>query len=714
MKNNICAIYARYSNIDKKTETNEYRSITNQIKILTEYAIEQGFRIYKSYFDHHISGTTFSRPGFNQMMEDAKARKFNIILVKDLSRFGRNYIDAGKYLIDVLPSLDIRFISVNDNYDSDINDDTSELAIRNVLNHLYAKDIGKKIRKTYNLKLHKSMLRTKHYGYIIKNKIATIYEPEAEIVRRIFNEANDDKSLVDIYLDLNKDNIASMGKSFYIKNNQLDKIGTLKEDKWDLANIKIVLQDEFYTGTSINAKGHVNSTLDRNIVVENTHPAIISKELFESVNNKLFKSENYLIKKERLKHMIYCKKCLARTNLNKSKASIAVTEIDNKLYYVDYNCKVKYPYDLFNKRLYDELLDRFTYIYNHKLEYIDECLIDLTSVDGKALEYNKIKQKAQTEFSTIFESYINGEISEDSYKNKVTSLKQTIDKCDKFIKNFKIDETTRTIITNKVNKFINSFYESDVKLQLIKEFVNLILYDPRNGKIELVLKFEDELNLNRVKLENLVIPERIRRKDFDLSEITISILKEHPYIKIKDILAYANEIWEGFNYDMIKRNIQKLTREGVVVMEETHNKMADGYCLKDTPEDFDYKGMKLTRILKECYKYLYYNPKASYNDIAKQFSVSQSQAREYVLALRNANAFDDPRFDKNYIPYGSAYSIYTGHIALDKNIEEQVKTYYIANPKTSRTKLAEIFNISEGRARRIIDKINKGRREVNA
>lgn len=710
---NRCAIYARYSNIDKKTDGNEYKSITNQIKILSEYATEKGFIVYNTYFDHNVSGQTFDRAGFNQMLNDARDKKFNIIIVKDLSRLGRNYIDTGRYLTSVFPSLDIRFIAVNDNYDSDINDDTAEIAIRNVLNHLYAKDIGKKIRKTIDIKIHNSIMRTKHYGYIIKDKKATIYEPEAKIVRRIFNEANSNKSLTQIYLDLNKDNIPTMGDSFYIKTNHLDKIANSKS-KWGIGMIKVVLNDEFYTGTTINAKKQLCSTMDRNIVIENTHPAIISKELFNAIKNKYFSGENYFLKKERLKHMIYCKKCLARNNFDKSRASIAVTEIDNKLYYHDSHCKVKYPYDLFNKRIYEELIDKYNYILNHKNEYIDECLIDLTSIDGKALEYLKIKQQAQDEFSNIFESYINGEISEITYKDKLVVLKQTIDKCDKFINNFKLDETTRTLITNKVNKFINSFYESDDILQIIKEFVDMVYYDPRNGQIELTLKIEAELGLNRIKIENIVIPEKIRRKDFNLSEIIISILKEHPYIKLKEILGYAKEVWDGFNYCMIKKNIQKLQREGKVLMEDTKNKMADGYYLKGTAEDFDYKGLKLTRLLKECYKYLYKNPKASYDDIAKQFNVSQSQAREYVQDLRKAKAFDDPHFDKTYVPRGSAYSIYTGHVGLSNEMEEQVRNYYINNPQISRAKLAKRFDIPLGSARRIMEKVNKERGEANA
>ena len=711
---NRCAIYARYSNIDKKTDGDEYRSITNQLKILSEYALSQGFIIYNKYFDHHVSGQTFDRDGFNQMMEDAKANKFNIIIVKDLSRLGRNYIEAGKYLGTIFPNLGIRFISVNDKYDSDLTDDTTEIAFKNIMNHIYAKDIGKKIRRTFNMKMHKETMCNFHYGYIINKSKAIIYEPEAKIVKRIFEEAYNGKDLVDIYLDLNKDNIPIPGVSLLIKTNRESKIKDIKRTKWILENIKDILKDEFYTGTAVNAKNGAKSTNDTNIRIENSHEPLISKEVFEEIKDKYFSGTNYNLKKGKLRHMLYCKKCLARNNLDKSKSSIALTEIDNKLYYVDYDCRVRYPYELFNKRIYEELLDKYHYINSNKDTFILECLIDLSSVDGKALEYYKIKQKAQIEFSKIFESYINGEIGELTYKDKIKSLNETIDKCDKYVKNLNMDETIKILISNKVNKFLNSFYESDDKISVIKEFIHLILYEPRNGKLEIVLKFEEELGLNRVKLENLVIPEPIRRKDFNLDEITLSILKEHPYIKIKEILNYAREIWEGFTYEMVKKNILKLQRLGKVETEATRNKNADGYYVKGTPDDFDYKGLKLNRLLKECYKFLYNNPKSSYEDIAKQFNVSLSQAREYVLALRNVNAFDDPRFDKNYIPHGSTFSIYTGRKGLDKSIEDKVKEYYIENPNISRYKLSKIFGITEGNARRIMENIKKERSETNA
>lgn len=702
---NVCAIYARYSNVDKRTEKDEYQSITNQIKILTEYAKENNFIIYDKYFDHHVSGANFNRDGLNKLIEDAKAKKFSILLVKDLSRFGRNYIEVGKYINDIFPDLGIRFIAVNDEFDSSKEYDESNIALKNVLNHIYLKDIGRKIRKATAIRLTKEMCRSRHYGYIIKNKIAIIYEPEAKIVRRIFEEASNNKDLTQIYIDLNNEKIPCPCKSYSIKMNKEDKT---KRNLWILENIKLMIQDEFYTGVSINAKTNAKSTDKRNIRVENTHPAIIPKELFDKVNKNYKEPEITLKRRESLRHMLYCKKCLARNNLNKEKAAISLTEKDGKYYYHDNNCNTYYPYELFNKRVYDELLEKYLYIRSHKEEYINKCLIELSSTDGKALEYYNLKIKYQNEFSEYFEKYMTGEISENTYNIKSLDLKNNISKCNEYINHLSFDNVKVNLVTNKVNKFINTFYESDKVIDVIKEFIDIVLYDQRNGKLDIILKLETEIDLPSSKLENIIIPEVIRRKDFDLRKIILDILKEHPFLKIKGILSYAREIWDGFNYNMIKKTVLKLQNEGKIKTEPTKSKMADGYMLMDyNPDDFDYHNLEINRILKECYKFLYNNPKSSYADIAKYFNVSKSQARTYVRDLRDKNAFTDPRFDKSYIPYGSTYSIYVGHQELDKNIEANVLNYLKDNPTISRYKLKEIFNITEGQARKLKEQFNK-------
>ena len=139
----VCAIYVRYSGEDELEDKKGTKSLRNQKESLLEYAKEHEISVYSIYEDYFISGTTMDRPGINQLFKDMKEGLFNVILVKDLSRFSRNYIDAGHYFEEVFPLYNIRFISVSDNYDSLYEDEL--LPIKNYFNTMYVKDIQKKI-----------------------------------------------------------------------------------------------------------------------------------------------------------------------------------------------------------------------------------------------------------------------------------------------------------------------------------------------------------------------------------------------------------------------------------------------------------------------------------------------------------------------------------------------------------------------------------------
>ena len=154
---NVAAIYCRLSREDEKT--GESGSISTQKSILTEYAEKNNFAIYKTYVDDGYSGTTFERPGFQAMLRDADDKKFNIILVKDLSRFGRNYIQTGMYTEEYFPERNIRVIAINDNFDSEKGD--NEFApFKNIINEWYTKDISKKIRITHKLHQERGVIPT--------------------------------------------------------------------------------------------------------------------------------------------------------------------------------------------------------------------------------------------------------------------------------------------------------------------------------------------------------------------------------------------------------------------------------------------------------------------------------------------------------------------------------------------------------------------------
>ena len=183
----ITALYCRLSRDDGAE--GESNSIANQKKLLAKYAKEHGFLNTKFYVDDGFTGTNFNRPGFQQMLEDMEMGYISTVIVKDSSRFGRNYLEVGQYTDYYFPENNIRYIAINDSVDSDNGEDDFS-AFRNVMNEMYARDISRKIRSSHRLRGNSGEpLSPPPYGYMKspENKKKWVIDPEAaEVVRRIF------------------------------------------------------------------------------------------------------------------------------------------------------------------------------------------------------------------------------------------------------------------------------------------------------------------------------------------------------------------------------------------------------------------------------------------------------------------------------------------------------------------------------------------------
>lgn len=167
--NYIAGIYVRLSKDDERA--GESLSIENQKLLLTQYARKQGWVIHDIYADDGISGTTFERPGVQRLLDDAKAGVINLIIVKDMSRFGRNYIEVGKYTDYIFPMFGIRFIALSDNIDTADKDTAAMdmMPIMNVFNEWYASNTSKKIRAVFKAGAQNGKYYSSHapYGYVI-------------------------------------------------------------------------------------------------------------------------------------------------------------------------------------------------------------------------------------------------------------------------------------------------------------------------------------------------------------------------------------------------------------------------------------------------------------------------------------------------------------------------------------------------------------------
>lgn len=227
-KKYIAGLYFRLSQEDERQ--GESASIDNQRTMLRKYAEEHGFEIHDEYIDDGISGTTFQRPGVQRLLDDAKTGIINTIIVKDLSRFGRNYIEVGQYIDYVFPAFGIRFIAIQDNVDTENRDSGSMemMPIMNIFNEWHAANTSKKIRAVRRANAKEGIYTAKKasYGYKMgtdKKRAPVIDEETAPIVRRIFEMYASGLSPNKISEVLNLEGIPSPATYAYTHNGQKPK-----------------------------------------------------------------------------------------------------------------------------------------------------------------------------------------------------------------------------------------------------------------------------------------------------------------------------------------------------------------------------------------------------------------------------------------------------------------------------------------------------------
>lgn len=297
-------LYLRLSRDDGDKE--ESNSITGQRELLRNFlANHSDIREYTIRVDDGWSGSTFERPGFQKMMEDVKAGRTNCIVVKDLSRFGRNYLDAGEYIEKIFPFLGVRFIAVNDNYDSLGGKKTSDdliIPFKNLINEAYCRDISVKIRTQLEIKRKKGQYLGSFatYGYLKdeqdKNKLI-VDEFAADIVRDMFQWKLEGVSPQDIANTLNRLGVLSpmeykrsLGMKF------TTPFKTNPKAVWSAATVIRILKNPVYTGVLIQGKvttpsykvhKRVTKAESEWCVIENNHEAIVSQMLFDNVQKVL-------------------------------------------------------------------------------------------------------------------------------------------------------------------------------------------------------------------------------------------------------------------------------------------------------------------------------------------------------------------------------------------------------------------------------------------
>ncbi len=328
----IAALYARIS--VETDESREKDSIGNQIQLLRNYVCDHSdLEVYDTYVDDSISGATFHRPEFTRMIADAKNGKINCIIVKDLSRLGRNYLETGEYIEKIFPFLQCRFISITDGFDSKYKNVDLSIQLKNAANDVYAKDISRKVCHTKHQQQINGKYMGSHppYGYQFDSSELTTLVPDPEtaiFVSEIFESCSNGKSNCEIARSLNRRSIPSPGQVLYSRGQYQRE--SCKNARWTACSVHRILKNPIYIGWTVSGKSRSNYQVTGSkrgeavaekewIVVHNTHEPLISKEIFESVQTKLDYNKEHQIRAQEsyvaypdinyYKGLLFCGEC---------------------------------------------------------------------------------------------------------------------------------------------------------------------------------------------------------------------------------------------------------------------------------------------------------------------------------------------------------------------------------------------------------------------
>ena len=314
------ALYIRLSKEDENEGPSE--SVTNQKSLLNEFVQQHRLSVYDTYIDDGWSGTNFDRPDFQRMIGDIEAKKVNMVITKDLSRLGRDYIMTGHYMERYFPEKRVRYISLLDGIDTGVESTANDITpFRAIMNDMYAKDISKKIKSVKRDKQRKGQFigGKPVYGYKMhpteKNKIV-IDEEAAPTVRRIFGMALEGVSCRQIAVQLNAESVPTPATYAGLPVPNPGPYTGL----WSSERISEMLQNETYIGNmvqgrtvkvSYKSKKALRHPKENWVVVKNTHEPLINRETFEKVQvlvasrkHTRSRTSDFL-----LKGLIFCHEC---------------------------------------------------------------------------------------------------------------------------------------------------------------------------------------------------------------------------------------------------------------------------------------------------------------------------------------------------------------------------------------------------------------------
>lgn len=510
----IAGIYTRLSGENRKYDKGLSSSIEMQKAYCFNYSIKENIRVVNVYTDYEYSGTNFERPAYKSMIEDVKNGLINCIIIKDLSRLGREYLEMSMLVEKVFPFLGVRLISIDDNLDTfkDMNvNKIFEINIKNIINDMYAKDISVKVKSSIEIKAKNGYFIGSHapYGYkILKTQNGqklVIDDNVKHIVENIFSSYLNGTSSLVIVRNLNENRIST--PIYYSRTKNVCRNDD--ETQWTRSSLFKILKNRTYVGDLVQCR---NSGNNKRIVFENSHEAIVSREDFEKVQHEL---------KFRKKESGFCSNKYSCTEITSNKYRGLLFDENNKpllmkRVYSNFDKKIKR--NIFTNKIYDgRLFISYVTISEKELDCIIKDVIEkmlaslslnkinfisrvkeIFSKEKQMLEIelcnlNEELKKANITINENYENYKLGIISKDYYQNCRRETEIKIEILHERILNTKRNKKIMVINKRYALRFVERVLSVKNEFEIDVDILNLLvdkIIIKKNNCIKILVKFD--------------------------------------------------------------------------------------------------------------------------------------------------------------------------------------------------------------------------------
>lgn len=513
-------VYIRLSKEDEDAKDKDSQSVITQRRIIDKFLSEHSdMEVFDYYIDDGYSGTTMDRPGFQKLKSDFENGTVNCIIVKDLSRLARNDDESGRYIYVIFPFYKIRFISVTDRVDTFENPDSInnlEIPFKNIMHSEYSRDLSKKVRSASDIRRRRGEFIGAFCAYGYKKDPNDFHkliidEEAAEIVKFIFKKYIETENFTKVAKELTAKNMLTpfaykkaRGQNIIIPSKQASPI------LWKATTIKSILMNEVYLGHLIQGQREIASYKNKKFIkkdksqwvkVENTHEPIISQELFDKVQQLIYKNKRTPFVRSPNKHLfagkLFCGECGAAL-------SIGISETTDYKYFYCRNAYLQKdfcsPKRIRNDRLEKAVLDTLNCnlrlcVDASKLLKKINSVINISAKKQDAFIAQKQSEiiKLQNTKRELYEQYKEGVLSREQFINTKTEIENKIKTVQASITSISESEPVRCDLEAYPNfkNFIAHRKFSKLTRDILDAFVDkIVVCSPT--EIEIHLKFADE------------------------------------------------------------------------------------------------------------------------------------------------------------------------------------------------------------------------------